>query len=612
MKDEKFPDSSFVLHISDLGAVALFAQSAQRVNADFLLETEWAGALQICQLTRGVPLALELAAASARDFSCAAIATEIERNLNFLATTMRDVPGRHRSMRAVFDHSWNLLSEEEQCAFRRLSVFRGGFDAEAVNSEQWTMDSSRSTVHDPLSTDHCLTALVNKSLLRQDASGRYEMHELVRQYAESKLQEAGEQDAIRLRHSNYFVALAARAEPELQKSDQLQWLERLESEHNNLRAALQCSLESDQIEAGLRLAGNLSRFWLTRGYFDEGRRWLDQVLSKSVIAPAPLRADALHGAGSLAHAQGDHEQARHFYEQALALKRALEDKQGMARILGNLGSIASAQGDLEHAREFDEASLALKRELGDRQGVAVSLNNLAINFYHRGGYLRARQLQEESLALRRELGDRRGMATTLLNLGGIAYAQEDFARAQTLHAESLAIFQEMGDKRGIVSALNNLGVVLAAQGNLEEGSARLEQSLTLARELGDKRWTAVVLGRLGDIAFAQGDGRAQELYRQSLTLASEIGDRTSIVLALNGLAKVSGCQSQAERAARLFGATEAQRAATGLILAPPEHHERERHIAATRAKLDAAIFAATFAEGRAMTLEQAIRYALEK
>jgi predicted ATPase/DNA-binding SARP family transcriptional activator/Tfp pilus assembly protein PilF len=617
-KDESGVFSSFIHHPSSFSAVDLFAQSAQRVNADFALDAEWAGVLRICQLTRGVPLALELAAASACNFSSTAIAEQIERNLNFLATTMRDVPERHRSMRAVFDYSWNRLTEEERRVFRRLAVFRGGFDAQAaasVNSGQWIVDSGQwvvnsqtNPIHCPSSTLHCLAALVNKSLLRQDAAGRYEMHELVRQYAEIKLQEAGEQATIALRHLEYFVALAERAAPELQQADQLQWLERLEIEHDNMRAALQRSLELDQNEAGLHLAATLSRFWLMRGYFTEGRRWLETL--QSATASAATRADALHGAGMLAHAQGDHESARQFYQQALTLRRELGDRKGMAPLLGNLGTLASTQGDFDQARELEEAGLALKRELGDRQGVAVSLNNLAINLYFRGEYLQARQLQEESLALRREFGDRRKIAAALLNLGGTAYALEDFARAHTLHAEALTLFQEAGDKRGIVSALNNLGVVLAAQGQRDEGTARLEQGLALARELGDKRWTAILLGRLGEIILAKEEtARARELFAQSMRLAHECADRTSIVLALDGLAKVSVRQNQVERAARLFGAVDAQRGAMGVVLAPPERVERARYLERVQATT---IFATAWAEGKAMSLEQAIQYALEK
>jgi predicted ATPase/DNA-binding SARP family transcriptional activator len=408
-----------VVGLRDDSAVQLFAQRAERVRADFVLAAEQVDVMRICQLVERVPLAIELAAASARQFSCRTIVAQIERNLDFLATSMRDVPERHRSMRAVFDHSWNLLTDDERSVFRRVSVFRGGFDveaAEAVNSQQSAVNSQPNGVYCSPFTVHSLSALVDKSLLRETASGRYEMHELLRQYAEEKLQEAEEQNAVWSRHLHYFVALAEHAEPELDGAGQAKWLQQLETEHGNLRATLHRSVEIGEAEQGMRLAGALAQFWLIRGYYDEGRRWLEDALARGGNVTPSVWAKALHRAGSLAHAQGDNQQAHQHYQQALTLMRELGDKQGAAALLGNLGLIARAQGDLSQARALQEEGLALKRELGDKPSMALSLNNLAITAYSQGDYKQARTLLDESLMLRRELGDRRGIAVVLSTL----------------------------------------------------------------------------------------------------------------------------------------------------------------------------------------------------
>ena len=577
----------------------LFAQCAQRRQPGFALLEEATNVVRVCQLVEGAPLAIELAAAATRDFSCDAIAEEIAHNLNFLATTMRDMPERHRSMRAVFDRSWNLLTEDERRVFGRVSVFRGGFEIQAAEQ---IVDASNTL----------LATLMNKSLLRRNSAERYEIHELLRQYAAVKLQAAAEEDGIRTRHLNYFVTLAERAESELGGAKQGVWLNQLAAEHDNMRAALQWALDGDQVEAGLRLAGGLYRFWNIRGYMGEGRRWLEQLIAKGGRAAPSWRAKALHSAGSLACVQRDYEPARAFLEEGLALKRTLGDKQSMALSLNNLGSVAVLQGQHQQAHLFFEESLDIKRELGDKRGIAFALSNLAVISTDQGNYEQAEAQLEESLALRRELKDNHGIAASLTNLGSMAYARGDYVRAQALHEASLSLCRELGDTEYVVNVLSNLGVVLKVLGDLKHARSYLEEGLTISRELRDKERLAYALNCLGDVTHAEGDARrAEALYKESIALYRESESKRWSDLPLGGLARLADESGQSKKAVRLFGAAEGLRQALGMRLQPPARAIYERWVADARAQLDAETFEQAWREGKALSLEQAIADALE-
>jgi len=588
--------------VESYSAVQLFLQSARRVDWRFTLVQEAGWVVRICQLMEGMPLGIELAAAWVGERSCREIAQTIERNLGFLAASFRDMPPRHRSMRAAFDHSWHLLSEEEQRVFRRLSVFRGGFqEAAAV---QVTGASHR-----------LLASLADKSLLRRLPSGRYELHELLRRYGAERLQEAGEETSLHRRHLNYFVALAERAAPELEGPEQEAWLRRLEADHDNMRAALDWSIRGGEAERGLRLAAALWRFWEVRGHLREGCRWLEETLAKAEperTSPS-VRARALRGAGRLLQCQGEYERATALYQESLALLRELGDKQGIAHTLNNLGLVAWHQGNYSEAIAAYEESLALKRQLGDKRGIASSLGNLAIVTWYQGDYERARALYTESLALFRELEDKKNIAISLRNLGALAREQGEYEQAAALLEESLALFRELGSRRGIASSLGLLGYVARDRGDLERATALWEECLTLFRELGDKRSIAITLANLGSVALARGEHeRAEGLYRESLALQREVGEKRDIAECLEGLAGVASQQGLAERATRLLAAAEALREEVGAPLPPADRARYERHVAALRLKLNREDFERAWAQGRATPVEQAVAYALDE
>lgn len=627
MKDDAPPEggaSSFIPHPSSFDSVRLFAQCAQRRQPGFALAEQAPYVVHVCQLVEGVPLGIELAAAWVRDFSCAQIAQEIQNSLDFLQSPLRDAPTEHRSLRAVFDRSWRLLSDEEKRAFRNVAVLRGGFDADAaggiLNSEFVIQNSTRAITNyeshrdaSQLQITNSLSALVDKSLLRRDPSGRYDMHELVRQYAEEKLRQAGDEAHVRAQHLNYFLAFAERAKPEMRGAKQAVWLERVEAEHGNIRAALRWSVESADAESGLKLAEAMWRFWMLRGHSHEGRQWLETLLREGSGASPTVRSDALHAVGNLARSQGDHRQAVEYLTQGLAVKRAQGDKPGIAALLGNLGNTVMELGDLKQARELQQECLDLQRELGDKWRVATALNNLGVVTGRQGDYPQAQQFYAEGLRRLRELEDKTGIAIALANLGNLVYSQGNIPQARAFLQESLVIFRELGIKRQIVVVVADLGVCALVSGDLKEGRALLEESVALARQQGDKSLLALGLSHLGDITMAEGDAkRAADLYAESLTLARQAQDQARTAQALVGLAQVADHRGDVERAIRLFGAAEALRAAVGFVLPLPERKACDESVAVARARLDAETFERAWHTGKAMPLEQAIADASER
>jgi len=311
-----------------------------------------------------------------------------------------------------------------------------------------------------------LSSLADKSMVvpeQEDAQTRYRLLETVRQYARDRLEDSGGSPAARVRHRDYYLALAEEAEPKLKTAEQAEWLQRLEEEHDNLRAALEWSLAEAGPKGGLRLCGALQRFWWTHGHLTEGRQWCTRVLCKAGAEERTReRAHVLNAAGILAIYQGDYPAARALYEESLAIFRELGDRFGIASSLNTFGGVVYMQGDYPAARALLEESLAIRREIGDRHGIATSLSNLGYMALHQGDDAPAQELLQESLAICREIGDRWGIAFSLSNLGCVALNRGDYPAARALYEESLAIFRELGDRWGIPTSLDGLAAVAAS------------------------------------------------------------------------------------------------------------------------------------------------------
>ncbi len=556
--------------LSHYESVRLFIERAVQVKTGFNVTKQSALALaSICHRLDGIPLAIELAAARVRSLTVEEVNQKLDQRFRLLTGGSRTALPRQQTLRSLIDWSYDLLNESEKAILCRLSVFSGGWTLEAAEKV-----CSGGVVEEWEALD-LLTSLADKSLVvaeQRDGVTRYRLLETVRQYARDRLLEIGEGETWRDKHLAYFLELGEESEPHLAGAQQQTWLDRLEREHDNIRAALEWSSEvTDPGVLGLRLAGAIWRFWAVRGYLLEGRACLAGLLDAvQSTAAGAVRTKALNGAGVLAYEQGDYAAARTLHEESLGIRRELGDWWGIAESLNSLGILTYQQGDLLDALALYEESLAIRWDLGDRRGIAMSLNNLGNLAYEQGDYPTARAHYEESLTMKRELGDRRGIAISLNNLGNLAYDQGDYPAAWALYEESLAISRELGNRWGIAMSLNNLG----------------------------------------NLAYDQGDyPAARTLYDESLAIKRELGDRPGVAESLEGLASFAAL-ADPSRAARMWGAAEKLREDLGASLPPNERLRYERHVGA--APTDDAAFQLAWLEGRAMTLELAIEYALEE
>jgi predicted ATPase/transcriptional regulator with XRE-family HTH domain len=601
--------------LAGVAAVRLFVERAQAVMPDFTLtETTAPVVAAICRRLEGLPLALELAAARVKLLPPEALLTRLEQRLPLLSGGARDAPDRQQTMRDAIAWSHDLLTEGERALFRRLAVFAGGFTLEAAAAIAASGDGGPEHQEDVLEG---LAALVDQSLLRigevhaaGSAETRFAFLETVREYALERLETSGEAGIIWHAHAAFHLVLAERAEPELTGPTQVEWLTRLEIEHDNLRAALGWAIEQQPpIAIGIRLAGSLWRFWWMHGHYHEGRDWLEALVAQGVGSQAE-RAKALYGAGSLATEQGDYERAVGFLEAALAAARSAGDGTVAALALTDLGSIARQQGAYARSTDLHGEALALRRENGDRRGIAVSLGNLGLATLHQGEYDRAEELLAEAATAFRDVGDEHSLITTISNLAHAAAFRGDFGRARALVEESLAGYREMEDHQGIADDLVTLGLATQGQGDLIGATALFREALEHSREIGYRLGEATALHRLGRAALDTGDAdEALMLFGHSLRLVRSTGDDESIAGILDGVASAAAARSE-RRAAQLFGAVEALRAALGAPRPPADEDSYRRAVALARTMLGVKAYAKADTAGRTLPLDEAIAMAL--
>jgi predicted ATPase/DNA-binding SARP family transcriptional activator/DNA-binding CsgD family transcriptional regulator len=566
------PDAQHYTTIEELEgyeSARLFADRASNRHPGFELTPENATAVgQVCAKLEGIPLAIELAAARVGMLSAEQISERLGHSLKVLTSGERTASHRHQTLRATLDWSYELLNEPEQTLFRRLSAFAGSFTLEAAESV------GAGGYIEEVDVLELLSHLVEKSLVvaeeNWERGARYRLLEPVRQYAQEKLAVSREAEAVGRRHTEFFYALAEEAEPELSRPQQAQWLDRLETEHDNLRAALAWAIERE-IDLGPRMAGALCRFWHTRGYLSEGRRYLEEAVARSDVVPATVRAKALDGLGWIAEPQGDYERARVAYEESLELYRSSNDKRGVANALGDLGSLALDRGD----------------------------------------YTRATSLLEESLTLHRELGSKEDVVGVLNGLGVLASARGDREQSISFFSEALALSRGTGSVRRNAVSLGNLGITMLVHGDTEQATVVLEESLALLRDIGDSSNIAIGLMYSALAALTRGDHeRVEALSLESLKLLQKGEDKQHIPDCLEIMAGGAGARGRAQRAAWLWGAAEAMREDIGVPLQPEDRKLLDPYLATARSSLGEAVWQSTLAEGRAMMSEQAIEYAL--
>ena len=563
------PPAAALLHAP---AVRLFVARARAAAPGFRLTDRNAAAVaQVCVRLDGIPLALELAAARMPVLSVERLLDRQEDRFRLLTGGARTALPRQQTLRAAVDWSYALLTAPERRLFAHLAVFAGGFTLEAAEAVGADAGFAAGEVLD------LLTRLVDQSLVdvladeSPDGTARHRLLETLRQYAEERLAATGEAAAARRRHAAYYLALAERAAPELEGPRQRAWLDRLEAEEDNLRQALRWSqAEGGSAAAGLRLGGALRVFWQLRGHLAEGRRWLAAVLAapRERASDRP-RAAALFAAGMLAYLQGDHAAAHAALEQSLALCRELDDPAGGARALSFL------------------AAVALRRsEPG------------------------ARALAEEAVACARAAGAPHPLAMALFYLGTAAGRSAPDA-ARTHLAESLARFRAVGDGFWCSAALSAQAGRLRAAGDDAAARVTYEEALAIRRRLGERRGEAALLYNLAVLDQRAGDRPgARTKLTAALGRFQAVGDRHGAAWCLAGLAALAEAAGHPEQAARLLGAAEPHLMAEALPLHPPDAADRAGTLSRVRRRLGEPAFAAAWAAGQAMSLEQAVAAAL--
>ncbi len=519
--------------MSQYEAVALFIQRARAVKPDFNITDDNASAVaEICVRLDGLPLSIELAAARVKLFAPQVLLARLENRLETLTSGMRDLPARQQTLRGAIDWSYDLLSDAEQTLFVRLAVFRGGRTIEAVEA----------VCSPDLDIDvlNGLESLLNKSLLRQNdgpnAEPRFEMMKTIHEYARERLFDSDLAESTKRRHAQYFASMAERAAAEYRTDREVIWANKLHADHDNLRAALNWSLGTDDPELAARLVCRLRDFWFYEGFYVEGYEWVRRTLPKLDEVPPALKAKFLISAGLLAWA--NHE--------------------------------------LERNKDFQRQALRIARELGDRLSMAwalIFISSPGISRLSESGYEDAVQSCEEGLAL----------------------------------------FRELDYKPCIATGLNILGILAHLNGEYERAQIAYEAVLPVVRETGERRREVIVHQSLGQIAQRQRDyDRAETYFRETLKISLELGLNYFIIITLGAIAGPLAAKGQPERAARLQGATEALLDAMGARYQPGDQPEYEHYIAITREQLDEAAIEDAWAQGQAMSMEEAVAYALEQ
>ena len=563
------PDPSTNLPLEELAAypaVDLFVRRAREAKPTFALSRANAQAIaQICARLDGLPLAIELAAARIKVLPPTALLARLERRLPLLTGGARDLPARQQTMQDAIAWSYDLLAESEKKLFWRIAVTSGGRTLEAAEAI--------ANVESALDTLSGMETLVEVNLvIQEDGPGgepRFRSLQIIREFAQERLKESGEEPTLRERHAEFFLDLAEEAAPYLTSAARWEWIERLGADYWNFIAALDWTL-ANRPEWCLRLAGALGWFWFARGYIADGRLWVERALVATHPAErTPERARALHWAAGLAFAQGD---------------------------------FAAAQ-------EPDEQSVAIYREVGDQRGLAYGLHLTGIIVGQRGG-LESLPALEESVKLFRAGDDHWGLALAVSGLGDGVMLTGDHARAHTLYEESLALYQEQGDIWGRATVLQSLALLVWTEGDLSAAGALYEESAQLARALGDKWGLARALTSAAAVALRQGDlARARSQAAEALRLWRELGNRSGMALALGGLAGVTAVEGDAERAGRLFGVARAT-LASGATYYITGGVDVEAQIAAARAYLDAAALDAAMQLGKTQPLAGVVAFAL--
>jgi predicted ATPase/class 3 adenylate cyclase len=579
--------------LSTYDAAKLFVERATAVSSTFALGDQNARSVaQVCYQLDGIPLAIELAAARVKVLPVDQIATRLDDRFRLLTGGSRTALPRQQTLRALIDWSYDLLEDNEKALLRRFSVFAGGWNLESAEEVCAGEDIEGWEVLDLMSR------LVDKSLItvdNQPTSLRYGLLQTVRQYALGKLEEHGEEEAFRTNHLRHYRQVAQEAAPNL---PQAEWLNRLESERANFRAAIEYAQAHDH-EAAVCLVANLWRYWLTHSIFTEGREHLASTLGLTEIDESQhVFARALQGAGVLAMNQNDNVVAREYLERCLSVARDNQHKDMESAALNSLGNIAWKQGDYDLAKGLYEQSLELEISRKDDTGVArtkISLGNVATQ---RAEYELATTLYSEALDISRRIKNAAWEAATLHNLGDVAWLTGKSKEAGVRYQASYDVREILGDRLGMARALGKLGDVALANDEPAKARDLYNRTLSETRKLGDHLWEAATVADLGDLAIYEGRlDEALKFHVDALAMRQKLDDQYGIADSLTCLGNLHAVIGKLEFAARLYGSAGVLRDKIGAPLPPVEQKAFEKGMEAVRAGLDPSAFDASFRSG---------------
>ena len=553
------PKSNQPNELETSSAVALFVQRANQASVGFKpTKKDLSAIARICQLVEGLPLGIELAASWVRTLSCEEIAQEIQNSLDFLETSSRGFPERHRSIRATVEHSWKLLTPDERKVLRKLSIFRGGFTRHATGA---VADASLEN----------LLALVSKSLVRRAEAGRYDMHELIHQYALEQLQQnQREYEEIHIRHSQYFANLLNERGPALKGANRPIVVAELISDLANLRQAW--SWASGHLRSKELSQSADTLFWLyeSRSNCREGVPLYRQAVQGLQVVEKKLASEekwaqqlalgqALSYEGFFLFRQGQQPQGREALKSALAILEKISQKgsrdvqMALSNAIVFLGTVTSVMGDFEEGDRLLQQGLAMKQRLEDSWGSAFCLRQIGLSAYYRGNYARSSRDLHQSLGISQKIGNTWSIAAALNQLGRVAYAQSDHDQAEQYLSEALELSRELEDRASIAAALDGLGLVKTAQGQYDDAQSLLKESIALSNEIGEKGDLAQALNHMGAALLKAGDKvKARSYFLDALSIAREMQLLPVLLDALLGEAEIQVLDGQIESALEIL------------------------------------------------------------
>jgi predicted ATPase/transcriptional regulator with XRE-family HTH domain/Tfp pilus assembly protein PilF len=643
-------------------AIALFVERAHSVRPDFALSRENIPAVvEICRRLDGLPLALELAAARVRSFSPEKLLERL--SLKMLTGGAKDLPARQQTLRATIEWSYSLLTSGEQRLFVRLAVFAGGCTleaAEAVCNSEGDLD---------IEVFEGIDSLLTRNLLKQwegeDGQTRYGMLVTIREFGLDKLAENGEKPLLLENYGAYFLTLANKLEPKLLVGEAVAAGQVINSDYDNFRTVLEQAIETENSAAALQISVPLGLYLSWEGNFNEGRSYLEKALALPFsISSSKFRAKALIRFGLLCNELGDGRKGRRCLEESATLYRELGDKSGIANALSRLAFFIIFEGEYTTAHRYLEECLAISHELNEKWLLGYTLNGLGIAALTQNEFEKARYYFEENQVYYREVGAEWGIAGSKINLGNVAVMQGKYEEARRYYEEGVALYREMGLMASLSTSLNFLSFAAINQGKYSEARVIIEETLVISRNQNSKLETLITLSNLGIIAFLEGNygearlqfeqnlafyrktgdkfrftiqlvavalvalrqgkyAKACDLLKENLAISQGLRDRFGLAHCLTGwagLAVETWLQSEQSpglttlnyltRAARLSGACASLLNSVGGVLWQPERAFHEQTLKLIQSNLGEAAFEEAFAEGAAMSMDEAVAYAL--